>query len=340
MSKHLNLLLIFLVLLGTVSTSELIELSCEDDKDCEVFRSSAVRSTCSEGKCHCELMDGGNQTDCKPLIVKASNQIGGQCPCLAEESYCNEKTQLCVCKEGFIPSREAKKCLSKSIALGKTCEIDEQCIINDHFSHCDDVHKNCTCSNHFVIYQNTCHSIIASGELPCQQDSDCANRTANSICHEKQCICGGKFVANAENTTCLPVVHYEQECSDSNQCIAELGIGSLCSEGQCVCNEQYFPFPMDAHNNTNEEHKIHVLCKRKITHGASCNDDKECYQFHRGPHEQTMECFMNECVCSHGFYEKKGICISMNGSSTIHVSSLMSLLLLTAAFYSKQLFTC
>lgn len=333
-------LVVFLALWSTVSTSELLDLSCDDDKECEMYNSSAVKSTCSTGTCHCELVNGGNQTDCKPVVTKASNQIGGPCPCMAENSYCNEKTKLCICKEGFIPSREAKRCMSKSVELGKTCEIDEQCIVNDHFSHCDDSHLNCTCSNHFVIYQKKCHSIIATTEKFCQQDKDCTNQTANSICHEKQCICAGGFVANAENTTCLPVVHYEQECSDSNQCIAQLGIGSLCSEGKCVCNEQYYPFPMDAQNSTDKEHKIHVLCKRRVSHGESCNEDKECYQFHRGPHEQTMECFMNECVCTHGFYEKGGICISHSGSSAINVSSLVAILALLAAFYSKQSFTC
>nr|XP_019525043.2 tenascin [Aedes albopictus] len=338
--KILNLV-IFLVLLGAVSASELLDLSCDDDKECETFNSSAVKSTCSNGTCHCELIDGGNQTDCKPVVVKVSNQIGGQCPCHAENSYCNEETKLCICKEGFIPSREGKRCMSKSVELGKTCEIDEQCIINDHFSHCDDAHLNCTCSNHFVIFQKECRSIIASPEdKPCQQDKDCSNHTANSLCHEHQCICQGGFVANAENSTCLPIVHYEQQCSDSNQCIAQLGIGSLCSEGKCVCNEQYYPFPTEAHNSTNPEHKIHVLCKRKVTHGASCNNNKECYQFHRGPHEQTMECFMNECVCTHGFYEKGGICISHSGSSAIHVSSIATAILFVAAVFSKKLLTC
>lgn len=340
MRRKLLSLVIFLALWSSVFASGLIDLSCQGDEDCETYKSSAVNSTCSGGVCHCELIEGGNQTDCTPIIVKASNLVGGRCPCLANNSHCNEQTQICVCKDGFLPSREGKYCMSKSVELGKTCEIDEQCIINDHFSHCDDIHSNCSCSDHFVIYQKKCHSIIVSGDTPCKEDTDCLKQSNNSICHAQQCICDGGFVANSENTTCLPIAQYEKECTDSNQCIGQLGIGSHCSEGKCICSEQYYPFPMEAHNSTSEEHKIHVLCKRRVTHGASCNGNKDCYQFHRGPHEQTMECFMNECVCTRGFYEKAGICISHSGSSSIRVPSIAACFMLLAAFYSKQLFTC
>lgn len=324
-----------LLLCHTVSCSDIIDLVCETDVECETFKSTAVNSTCAEGHCQCVELESGNRTTCKPVVTKASNQIGGQCPCISSNSYCNEKTQLCACKEGFLPSRGGKKCISKSVALGNPCEIDEQCIRNDHFSHCDDVHHNCSCSNHFLMFKDTCHSIIAAGDTPCERDTDCSNRTENSICQEKQCICDKGFVANAENSTCLPVVQYEQVCIDSNQCIAQLGEGSVCSEGKCVCNELYFPLPVHAHENATAEHKVHVVCRRKVNHGASCNDDKECYQFHRGPHEQTMECFMSECVCSQNYSEKDGVCVSQSGASTAYISSVMSFILLVLALYTK-----
>lgn len=115
-----------------IDDAELLDLSCDDDKECEMYNSSAVKSTCSTGTCHCELVNGGNQTDCKPVVTKASNQIGGPCPCMAENSYCNEKTKLCICKEGFIPSREAKRCMSSKLRKGLGSPFQVRLVIN-HF---------------------------------------------------------------------------------------------------------------------------------------------------------------------------------------------------------------
>lgn len=331
MFKYSVFVITFLALVTFGQTNEILDLVCDADADCDIFKSSAINSSCIFQQCHCVDVDSGNQTTCKPTVTKASNQIGGQCPCISDNSYCNEKTQLCVCKEGYLPSKGGKKCISKTVALGHKCELDEQCITNDHFSLCDDVHHNCTCLNRFVMYQNACHSIISvNSETPCEHDADCSNRTANSVCHEKQCICGKGFVANAENTTCLAVARYEQDCIDSNQCIFLLGVGSICNENKCVCNEQHFPFAVEAHDNKTEENKV---CKRKITHGASCNNDKECYQFHLGHHEQTMECFMNECVCSQTHFERDGVCLSLNAAAMPGLSMLL-------LFFTLLLITC
>ncbi|XP_058464190.1 tenascin [Malaya genurostris] len=337
MANVTTLIFILGVLLPFVSASDIIDLSCENDTDCDIFRNDAANPTCVANQCHCVNPISGNKTSCKPTISKASNQIGGTCPCIAENSYCHEKTQRCVCKEGFQRGREGKKCISKSVSLGKPCEIDEQCLQNDHFSHCDDIQHNCTCSNHFVIYMDTCHSIIATGNASCEQETDCSGQVANSVCHEKQCICGKGFVANAENTTCLTVAQYEEACSDSNQCIAQLGVGSLCNDGKCICNEQYFPFTVQTHNNATAEHKLTNVCTRKITHGSSCSESKDCYQFHRGPHEQNMECFMGECVCSSGSYEKGGVCISYSSASAHVFSPMLIFLILAVTFHVTKL---
>ncbi|XP_055599340.1 tenascin [Uranotaenia lowii] len=336
MRRYLILLAaVFLVLLGSAKSSDIIDVDCQKDQDCDIFKSSSANSTCMAGNCTCTDLATGNKTECVPRVIKASNLIGGQCPCLAANSLCNEKTNFCVCKEGYLPSRDAKRCIGKSVALGGICEVDEQCIQHDHFSHCDDKHLNCSCLAHFTSYQDTCHSIIAppSGDThSCEKDEDCSKITAHTVCHEKQCICSQGFVANAESNTCLAVTKFEGDCIDSNQCIAQLGVGSVCNEGKCMCNDLFFPFPVHAQENATKEEKIATICKRKISHGASCNDDKECYQFHRGPHEQTMECYMSECVCSEGFIEKEGICLGPNGGSSVQMSSMLALLATVIVF--------
>ncbi|XP_055630149.1 tenascin [Toxorhynchites rutilus septentrionalis] len=320
--------LVCLPFLQIARSDDIIDAFCETDHDCETFRTSAVNATCINGSCECVEVSSGNCTSCKPVVFKSANQIGGQCPCHAENSVCSEKTQLCVCMDGYQPSRGGKKCIEKFVPLGKPCEIDEQCLRMDHFSVCDPVELNCTCSRHFVSYEHKCHSIIAiATNVTCTQPSDCSNQTANSICYESQCICDTGFVANDENTTCLAISNYEQACIDTNQCIAQLGVGSVCNAGKCVCNEQHFPFPIHSHDAIAAQNSIRVICKRKVVHGASCNDDKDCYAFHQGPHEQTMECFMGECVCSSGFTVKDNICISNSGSSIKHGSCLLTALL-------------
>ncbi|XP_058833097.1 prion-like-(Q/N-rich) domain-bearing protein 25 [Topomyia yanbarensis] len=334
MYKSVILILALGLFLPVISANDIIDLSCENDTDCEIFWNTVSNSSCVSGQCQCVDPETGNKTLCKPMVSKASNQIGGICPCIADNSFCHEKTQLCVCKEGFQPNRAGKKCISKSVPLGEPCEIDEQCIQHDHFSRCDEIQHNCTCSNHFVIYMDTCHSIIATGNASCEQDTDCSSSVVDSVCHDNQCICDKGFVANAENTSCLIVAQYEQPCIDSNQCIAQLGVGSLCKDAKCVCNEQYFPFTVQSYNNATAEHKVMNVCTRKITHGSSCNDSKDCYQFHRGPHEQNMECFLGECVCSSGSYEKDGVCVSYSSASVLVVSPVLAFLVMSAILFA------
>lgn len=48
-------------------------------------------------------------------VNRVSNHIGGQCPCQVANSFCHEQTRRCICKDGFLPSREDRKCVySKS----------------------------------------------------------------------------------------------------------------------------------------------------------------------------------------------------------------------------------
>uniref|UniRef100_A0A182W9J8 Cytoplasmic dynein 2 heavy chain 1 n=1 Tax=Anopheles minimus TaxID=112268 RepID=A0A182W9J8_9DIPT len=292
-------------------SSDLVDLACASDHDCEPFRSATVNSTCVQEHCRCtDLSQDGNGTECKPLVNRVSNQIGGQCPCQVANSFCHEQTSRCVCKDGFLPSRVEKKCVHKSVQLGGECENNEQCSNHDHFSDCDSSKQICQCQEHFVIYEGACRSIIAVTNLskPCDTDDDCANGTANSICHTGQCICGVGYVTDATNSSCLAVAELDQPCIDSNQCIASLGVGSICYQQKCVCDSNHFQFPLHLTNETSGQHRVQNVCERKIVHGDSCNDDQNCYQFHVGPHEQTMECFMNACVCLSGFVEKNNIC--------------------------------
>lgn len=311
------------------SEEDLIDLDCTTDENCTTFENPFTNTTCVNGSCQCVSTDNGDLKQCLPTHNIYSNKVGGTCPCNSENSYCNETTQMCICKEGFMPSQERKKCISKAVPLNGTCEVDEQCIMHDPFSHCDDAFANCTCQQHFVNFQDTCHSVIETGPsavnetMNCEHDEDCANRTANTGCHQGKCVCLKGFVANAERNSCLPVVQYEGNCTESNQCIAQLGVGSVCSEGHCLCSEQFFAFPDHAHDNATGMDTVATACKRKIAYGSSCNENKDCYQFHRGPHEQNLECFITECVCKPTHGEKDGLCLPKASTSTTIVPSLL-----------------
>lgn len=331
MLKYLAFIATVLVLLQIASASDIIDLECENDTDCDTFRHGNANSTCVEGQCQCQDATTGKRSECKPRVSKASNLIGGHCPCIAENSFCHEKSQLCVCKDGFVPDRESKKCIPEGVPLGKPCEIDEQCLQYDDFSRCDEHTHNCTCLNHFIDYDDKCHSIIDAGNYSCIKHIDCFKYIEWSMCYEKQCICETGFVADSGNTTCLGIVRYGEPCLESNQCIGQLGVGSLCSGGKCACNEQYYPVPLKIHNET-----IRV-CARKITQGTRCNDNIDCYQHHREPHDQTMECFMGGCVCTPGNYEKNGICVSYSAASNFLFSPALTALVLSVAFYAQHL---
>ncbi|XP_053659242.1 prion-like-(Q/N-rich) domain-bearing protein 25 [Anopheles marshallii] len=318
--ERFAILLLIVFATDIARSSDLVDLACTSDHDCEPFRSASVNSTCVQEHCRCsDLSQDGNATECKPLVNRVSNQIGGQCPCQVANSFCHEQTSRCVCKDGFLPSRVEKKCIHKSVQLGGECENNEQCSNHDHFADCDSSKQVCQCQEHFIIYEGACRSIIAVANLtkPCDTDDDCANGTANSICHTGQCICGVGYVTDATNSSCLAVAELDQLCIDSNQCIASLGVGSICYQQKCVCDSNHFQFPLHLTNETSGQHRVQNVCERKIVHGDSCNDDQNCYQFHVGPHEQTMECFMNACVCLSGFVEKNNICYKANFGTTL-----------------------
>lgn len=324
---------------SSVRTSEadLIDLDCTIDANCTFsFENPFTNTSCVNGTCQCVSRENGDLKQCLPTHNVYSNKVGGTCPCNSENSYCNETTQMCICKEGFIPSREQKKCIKKSVPLNGTCEVDEQCIMHDPFSHCDDTHLNCTCLQHFLDFQDTCHSIVEGPQQhngndsatvipqPCAHDEDCTKLAANTTCHLGQCICVKGFVANSDSRNrCLPVVQYEGNCTESNQCIAQLGVGSVCSEGNCLCSEQFFAFPDHGHDNVTGEDTVVTACKRKVAYGSSCNEHKDCYQFHLGPHEQHLECFITECVCKPTHGEKGGICLPKASSSTANIPSVL-----------------
>ncbi|XP_053677826.1 prion-like-(Q/N-rich) domain-bearing protein 25 [Anopheles nili] len=328
MARILILSLLFVTLaIESARSSDIVDLACDDDLDCEPFRSASVNSTCVLEQCRCtDLLQGGNATECKPLVNRVSNQIGGQCPCQVANSFCDEKTHRCVCNDGFLPSRVEKKCVHKSVPLGGECENNEQCSNEDHFADCDGTKQVCQCREHFVIYAGACHSLIAVANLskPCETDDECSNGTAHSVCHGGQCLCGTGHIADATNSSCLAVAELDQPCTDSNQCIATLGVGSVCYQQRCVCDSNHFQFPLhDTKVAADGQQRIRNVCERKIVHGDSCNDNQNCYNFHVGPHEQSMECFMNVCVCLNGFIEKDHVCLKASSGTILAATSIL-----------------
>ncbi|XP_058067146.1 multiple epidermal growth factor-like domains protein 10 [Anopheles bellator] len=322
-------ILLLLVALNLGSSSDIVDLTCESDQDCVPFRSATVSSTCLEHQCRCtDLQQESNATECRPVVNRVSNQIGGQCPCQIANSFCNEQTQRCVCQEGFLPSRVEKKCVPKSVPLGGECEDGGQCSAHDHFAHCDPTKQVCQCQEHFVMYEHACHSIIAVANLtkPCETNDDCnPNNGSTTVCQDGQCLCGQDFVADASNSSCLPIAAHDQPCTDSNQCIATLGVGSVCYQGRCACDTNHFQFPLHISNSTTGKQTLRNVCERKIVHGDSCNDDQNCYQFHLGPHEQSMECFMNACVCINGYTERNSVCFkASSGTVATPVAALLT----------------
>ncbi|XP_035794430.1 prion-like-(Q/N-rich) domain-bearing protein 25 [Anopheles albimanus] len=338
--------LCFLILtlsLAYSNAKDIVDLTCESDDDCAPFRSATINSTCEEEQCRCTDLqhEQANATECRPVVNRVSNQIGGQCPCQVANSFCNEQTGRCICKEGFQPSHVEKKCVQKSVALGQECEESSQCSNHDPFAHCDDK-QVCACQGQFVIYENACHSIIVVPNLtkPCEKDEECGNGTVSAVCQAGQCVCGKGYVADSSNSSsCLAVAAHDQPCTDSNQCIATLGVGSLCHQQRCACDSNHFQFPRHIVDENSRQQTIRNVCERKIVHGDSCNDDQNCYQFHVGPHQQSMECFMNVCVCLSGYTEKNNVCLKTSSGTvfppaTVLIATLATLITAAASQWS------
>lgn len=84
------------------------------------------------------------------------------------------------------------------------------------------------------------------------------------MCHAGQCLCGVDFVADATNSSCLAVAALDQPCTDTNQCIASLGVGSICYRERCGCDSNHFQFPLPVTNATTGQQAVQNVCERKI----------------------------------------------------------------------------
>lgn len=127
------------------------------------------------------------------LLFQSTTKILGErsrtCPCDLPHQKCVDG--LCKCIEGFVQSDESGKCLPKSIMIGKSCEVSDQCKEYDGLTECID--KVCNCPKRFIEIANQCRSVVSRGKSICKDVNDCHE---NEECLEERCVCKNKFVAS------------------------------------------------------------------------------------------------------------------------------------------------
>lgn len=101
-------------------------------------------------------------------------------------------------------------------------------------------------------------------------------------------------------TTCLPGAEYDSNCTTSEQCQLNLGIGGMCSNHTCNCRPKYYATVMDL------DKPEQIICEPIVAYGAYCSDNKDCQmqklnleqdQENRDPTSTSMECLWGECRC-------------------------------------------
>ena len=76
----------------------------------------------------------------------------------------------------------------------------------------------------------------------CSTNDQCQNKTANSICAERKCVCALGFITNLMGNKCLPNAGNNEMCTENVQCRNKLGVGSECYSGFCTCDERHVLF--------------------------------------------------------------------------------------------------
>jgi hypothetical protein len=173
-----------------------IQLACLSDEDCDSFKIDfEIDAKCIFDSCSCFLKNGTEKT-CSPRETKVINEIPRHCPCEVLNSQClNGK---CVCKEGFIRSRDKIQCISKVVPLGKSCASDDQCQRFEQNTAC--INYVCQCKDSFVQVNNkTCRSLVQreKEESGCSLEHKCGPKEE---CFGEKCVCNQNYVFGLNKT--------------------------------------------------------------------------------------------------------------------------------------------
>ena len=97
--------------------------------------------------------------------------------------------------------------------------------------------------------------------------------------------------------------NYGDKCTEINQCLYGLGVGSICSNGICTCEATHKVIPDG--NKT--------ICKRMIHVRDTCEEHSDCYGYLEK--EPNMDCIQGNCACREQFEEIDNVCSKKNSSS-------------------------
>ncbi|XP_022209311.1 cell death abnormality protein 1 [Drosophila obscura] len=328
--------LVVIFLAGYCLAEELLELSCSSDVQCLQFE----RGRCLNSTCHCTARDSGQRVDCRPMVQKVTNIIGGHCPCPQRHAECNKQLQQCTCSSGFMPSEDKRRCLAEKVALNEPCEFPRQCQLADKFSTCQPIQNRCLCRNSFESHQGHCLAVLESN---CVNDTDCGSSGA-SLClpQLKKCGCAVHYVHNRNMTKCITGSNYGDDCETSTVCQATLGSGGQCQEHRCNCRSTHYPRKV-ANTVPKEEEAVdthlepeRISCEPTVPFGAYCRTDSDC-QMHplmaedepqKPPPPFAMECKWGECRCSAHHSVRENQCVLESaGSSRVPTTLWIGLLL-------------
>lgn len=102
---------------------------------------------------------------------------------------------------------------------------------------------------------------------------------------------------------CLKFGDFGDKCTEINQCLLGLGVGSVCSNGMCVCEA--------SHKNITDGNK--TICKRIIHVGDTCQEHSNCYEYLEK--EPAMDCIQGSCACRDQYEEIDKVCFKKNSSN-------------------------
>lgn len=98
--------------------SEILDLTCQDDSHCQNYAINSKTSSCVNGKCVCQQKNFNQSVSCGNLSKIKMKIVGSSCEAaepfcgsLADAS-CDDKSNTCICKDGYVESVDKRKCLA------------------------------------------------------------------------------------------------------------------------------------------------------------------------------------------------------------------------------------
>ena len=84
------------------------------------------------------------------------------------------------------------RCLTTTVPLNRSCEMNEQCVRYDKHAAC--IENICSCLTNFTQHDSSCRSLVKVGER-CESQAECQKFTTNVTCIDHKCACEKDFVS-------------------------------------------------------------------------------------------------------------------------------------------------